>query len=311
MNNNNFTIISFYQFRDLKKLILLKKILREICSFHKLRGTILLASEGINGSLAGLDDSIKQFLKVIHLNGFHNLELKYSKYKFMPFNRLKIKIKKEIITFSKNKLDVENKTAIHIDYKKWNQLIEDNKTYILDVRNNFEHKMGTFNKSINPKTKHFSEFKKFVDKNLDPKIHSKIAMFCTGGIRCEKASSYMLKKGFKNLYQLKGGILKYLENIPKEKSNWNGECFVFDSRVSVRNELQLGTYEMCHGCRKPLNKFDIKSKKYEKGVACENCYNKTSAEKKKRLRERNKQIKIAKKKGIFNPYIRYTTSNFF
>ena len=180
----------------------------------------------------------------------------------------------------------------------------------MDVRNEFEYNIGTFKNSLNPKTKNFSDFKKFVDKKLSLNKHKKIAMFCTGGIRCEKASSYMLRKGFKNLYQLKGGILQYLENIQKNKSRWEGECFVFDNRVSVKNELAIGTYELCYGCRTPISMKDRKSKKYEKGVSCIKCFNLLSNEKKKRLRERNKQIKIAKKKGIYNPYIKYTPLNF-
>ena len=168
MNNNNFTIISFYQFRQLKNLAKLKNIFREICSFHKLRGTILLASEGINGSLAGLFNPLEECVKEIQSKGFNNLELKYSSYKYMPFNHLKIKIKKEIITFSKINLEVEKKTARHLTSTKWNELISDDKTYILDVRNNFEHELGTFKNSINPNTKNFSEFKNFVDKKMNP-----------------------------------------------------------------------------------------------------------------------------------------------
>ena len=311
MNNSNFTIISFYQFIQLSNLIQLKKFFTEFCSFHKLRGTILLAPEGINGAIAGLSEPIKQFKKSMHSKEFLNLELKYSYYKYMPFNRLKIKIKKEIITFSRMKLDVEKNTAIHVNSKNWNSLIEDKDTLVLDVRNNFENELGTFKNSFGPKTKNFSEFKKFVDKDFPQQNYKKIAMFCTGGVRCEKASSYMLKKGFKNLYQLKGGILKYLEEIPKEQSKWQGECFVFDNRVSVKHGLAIGTYQLCHGCRMPIKYDDSKSEKYEKGVSCIKCFDLISGEKKKKLRERNKQIEIAKRKGIYNPYLKYTPSNFF
>ena len=310
MNNNNFTIISFYQFRQLKNLLLLKNFFVNYCSFQKLRGTILLAPEGINGALAGLNNSIKIFEKKIYSKGFDNLEFKYSYHKYMPFNRLKIKIKNEIITFSRIKLDVENNRATHVNPENWNSLIENKDTLVLDLRNGFEYEVGTFKNSLNAKTKNFSEFKQFVDTSLFPQNNKQIAMFCTGGIRCEKASSYMLKKGFKNLYQLKGGILKYLEEIPRDQSRWYGECFVFDNRVSVKNELALGTYLLCHGCRMPISKKDCKSDKYEKGVSCPKCYRQLSEDKKKKLRERNKQIEIAKKKGIYSPYIKYTTSNF-
>ena len=310
MNNNNFTIISFYQFRQLKNLLLLKKFFEEFCSFQKLRGTILLAPEGINGVLAGLSDSIQKFEENIVSKGFNNLDFKHSFYQYMPFNRLKIKIKNEIITFSRIKLDVENNNAIHVNSEDWNNFIESKDTFVLDVRNAFEYEIGTFKKAISPKTNNFSEFKQYVDNKLTPNDHKQIAMFCTGGIRCEKASAYMLKKGFKNLYQLKGGILQYLNKIHKNQSKWKGECFVFDNRVSVKNNLSLGTYELCYGCRMPLSIQNRKSKKYEKGVSCIRCYNLLSYDKKKRLRERNKQIEIAKKKGFYNPYIKYTPLNF-
>jgi UPF0176 protein len=310
MNNNTFTIISFYQFRQLKNISLLKNFLKEFCSFHKIRGTILLASEGINGTLAGLCKPIEQFEKNINSKGFKNLELKYSYYKYMPFNRLKIKIKNEIITFSNIKLSVEKKTATHVNSKDWNKLIKKKGTLVLDVRNKFEYELGTFENSLSPKTKNFSEFKKFVDGKLISHSYNKIAMFCTGGIRCEKASSYMLSKGFENIYQLKGGILKYLQEIPTDKSKWLGECFVFDNRVSVKNELATGTFNLCHGCRNPVSSKERNSKRYEKGVSCPRCFHKLSSEKKKKLRERNKQIEIAKRKGIYNPYIKYTPSDF-
>ena len=310
MNNRNFTIISFYQFLKLRNLIQLKKFFAEFCLFHKLRGTILLAPEGINGTLAGLKEPIQQFEKSIYFKGFNKLELKYSYYKYMPFKRLKIKIKKEIITFSSMKLEVERNTATLVKSEDWNALIEDKNTLVLDVRNGFEYELGTFNNSFNPRIKSFSEFKNFVDKKLSQQNYKQIAMFCTGGIRCEKASSYMLKNGYKNLYQLKGGILKYLEKIPKDQSRWQGECFVFDNRVSIKSGLEIGTYKLCHGCRMPLSYEDRKSNKYEKGVCCIKCCDSISIEKKKRLRERNKQIEIAKRQGLYNPYIQYTPLNF-
>ena len=309
MNNNNFTIISFYQFRQLKNLHILKKFFSDFGFFHKLKGTIIISPEGINGSISGLNESIRLFEKMLFSRGFKNLELKYSFFKYMPFNRFKIKIKKEIITFSKTKLDVQNNTASYINSKKWNNLIEKKDVLLIDVRNRFEHNIGTFKNAINPNTNNFSEFKKFIDNNLSLKKDKKIAMFCTGGIRCEKASSYMLNQGFINLYQLKGGILKYLEETSKSKSKWIGECFVFDNRVSVKNELKSGTYILCHGCREPLSKNDRKSDKYEEGICCLKCFNKISIKKRKSLKERNQQIQIAKKKGLYNPYIKFTTSN--
>ena len=275
-----------------------------------MRGTILLAEEGVNGTVAGLSYSSGLFEKRLKLMGFDNLELKYSYYKFMPFNRLKIKIKNSIITFPCSNLDVEKKTAYHVKAKNWNKLIENKDTLILDIRNEFEYELGSFKNSLNPEIEKFSDFKKFVDRTLSPNKFKNIAMFCTGGIRCEKASSYMLSKGFKNLFQLQGGILRYLEEIPKEKSKWQGECFVFDNRVAVKDNLEIGTYQLCHGCRMPLSRKNRQSTKFENGVTCPKCFDKISSDKKKRLRERNKQVGIAKKKRLYNPYIKYTPSDF-
>lgn len=310
MKNIQFTIITFYQFKKIIDISKHQIFLKEFCSFNKIKGTILLANEGINGAVAGLVGPITQLDKELRKIGFNNLEIKKSSYDYMPFNRLKIKIKKEIVTFGTEKLDVEKLKGTHVNYKDWNKLINESETLLLDVRNSFEVDIGTFKGSINPVTKNFSEFKKFIDNNLKKEKTRKIAMFCTGGIRCEKASSFMKDKGFTNIYQLKGGILKYLQKIPTKESHWRGECFVFDNRVSVQNELKNGTYILCHACRDPINKDEQMSKHYEKGVSCPKCINKISKNKKKKLKERTKQIEIAKKKGFYSPYIKYTPNDF-
>ena len=310
MKNLNFTIITFYQFKHNSNVQKLQNLLTNFCSFHKIKGTILLAQEGINGTVAGLDKSIDFLESELVAFGFNKLELKTSTYDFMPFSRLKIKIKKEIVTFDSSFLDVENKTGKHISSSKWNSLLNDESIIFLDVRNNFEVEMGTFERSVNPKTKNFSEFKKYIDANLSDNKSQKVALFCTGGIRCEKASSYMLKQGFENIFQLKGGILQYLKDVSCNESKWNGECFVFDNRVSIQNEMLPGTYELCHACRNPLNPKDRQSNKYVKGISCMKCIDKVSANKKLRLQERNKQIEIAKKKGLYNPYIKLSASDF-
>ena len=310
MKNLKFTIITFYQFKKNSNIDNFQQNLRDFCLFQKIKGTIILAKEGINGTLAGLTVSIDLLEERLEKIGFTNLEKKKSYNEFMPFNRLKIKIKKEIVTFGEANIDVENLKGKHIDSLKWNNLIKNKNLILLDVRNNFEVDLGTFAGSINPKTKNFSEFKKYVKDNLSKEKNTKIAMFCTGGIRCEKASSYMLREGFENIYQLKGGILKYLEEIPSEKSSWKGECFVFDNRVSIKNEMKSGTYELCHACRQPLSIYERSSKQYEKGISCPKCIDLTSKDKKLKLKERNKQIEIAKKKGLHNPYIKYTPTNF-
>jgi len=310
MKNLNFTIITFYQFKKNNNIDETLIHLRGFCSFHKIKGTILLAEEGINGTVAGLKNSINLLEKEFDKHGFSSLEKKISTHDSMPFNRLKIKIKKEIVTFNEKELDVEKYTGKHVDSVDWNNLINDKETVLLDVRNNFEVKVGSFKGSLNPKTENFTEFKNFVQENLKNKKNKKIAMFCTGGIRCEKASSYMLNQGFDKIFQLQGGILQYLEDIKLEDSKWYGECFVFDNRVSVQNEMKAGTYELCHACRHPLSSLDRNSKNYEKGISCSNCINKISKVKKTKLKERNKQIEISKKKGLYSPFIKYTPYDF-
>ena len=227
----------------------------------------------------------------------------------MPFFRLKVRNKKEIVTLRSKDVDTENITGKKIKPEDWNNLILDQETILIDVRNNFEVEMGTFKNSINPNTKSFTEFKSYIKNNLNKSKDKKIAMFCTGGIRCEKISSYMIKKGFKNVNQLNGGILSYLEKTSYENSLWNGECFVFDNRVSVKNELKDGSYELCHACRYPLSQDMLKSKKYKKGISCPNCYGKISELKKKSLKDRRKQITVAKKKGLYSPYIKQTVND--
>ena len=310
MKNIQFTIITFYEFKKIKKIDNLQILLKEFCSFHKIKGTIILALEGINGTLAGLSEPISLLQKKLIQLEFFNLEKKKSLYDFMPFNRLKIKIKNEIVTFGEQNLDVEKLTGKYINSFEWNKLINDNKTILIDVRNDFEVKLGTFRNSVNPNTKNFSEFKKYIKNNMEAKENNKIAMFCTGGIRCEKASAYMRREGFKNVFQLKGGIIQYLEDIEEKNSKWEGECFVFDNRVSVTNEMKSGTYQLCHACRYPISSIDLQSKDYQKGISCPKCVNKITNSKKLNLHERNRQIEIAKKKGLYNPYIKYTPSDF-
>ena len=309
MINSNFTILTFYQFKQIKDLLLLKSRISDFCKFNKIKGTIIIAEEGINGTIAGIGQSIKNFELEINKIGFENINPKYSYSKFMPFFRLKVRLKKEIVTLRTKLADPENITGNKIKPENWNNVIADNNTIVIDVRNNFEVEMGTFRGSINPKTKSFTEFKSYLKDNLNDVKDKKIAMFCTGGIRCEKISSYMIKKGFKHVNQLQGGILNYLEKVPKKNSLWDGECFVFDNRVSVKNELKDGSFELCHACRTPISKTQIKSKKYLKGFSCPKCFGKISAAKKKSLIDRNKQISIAKRKGLYSPFIKQTVTD--
>ena len=309
MIKSKFTIITFYQFKKIDDIINIKNELVHFCKFNKIKGTIILAEEGINGTIASLFESIKKFESHLLSLGFANYNPKYSYSKLMPFFRLKIRNKKEIVTLRSKDVDPENITGKKIKPRDWNNFISDKETILIDVRNNFEVEMGTFKNSINPNTKSFTEFKSYLKNNLNKAKDKKIAMFCTGGIRCEKISSYMIKKGFKDVNQLHGGILSYLEKTSHENSLWNGECFVFDNRVSVKNELKDGTYELCHACRYPLPSDSLKSEKYKKGISCPNCFGKISDSKKQSLKDRNKQITLAKKKGLYNPYIKQTVND--
>ena len=310
MNNKQFTIITFYQFKKNFNQTEVFSSLNNFCKFNKIKGTVLIANEGINGTLAGLKKDIYNVVNILKKHNFDNINTKFSYSKFMPFQKLKVKNKKEIVTLRTKYSDPEIQTGKHINFNEWNNIINDKKTILLDVRNDFEVQIGSFKGAINPKTKNFTEFKTYVKDNLNNFKDKKIAMFCTGGIRCEKASSYLLAKGFKNVCQLDGGILKYLENVPESKSLWSGECFVFDGRVSVKNELKDGSYKMCHACRKPLSSKETNSKRYVSGISCPKCYEIISDEKKTRLRERNKQISIAKKRGLYNRYIKQTVADY-
>ena len=299
---NTISIISFYKFVPVLDLEAFKNQLENICERLHTKGTILIAPEGINGTIEGSQDSINNFIKEIKLDKrFSDLEPKKSYNTKDAFHRMKVRIKKEIVTIGNTNINPNKEIGKYIDPMEWNQLIEDPNTIVIDTRNEYEVSIGTFKGSINPKTKSFRDIPKWVENNLksnDAKYKDKkIAMFCTGGIRCEKATSYLVNQGFKDVSHLNGGILKYLEKIPKEESLWEGECFVFDQRVSVADELKPGSYLMCHGCRMPLKKEDTLLKNYIHGISCKYCHDKKSPESKKRYADRQKQIDLAVKRG--------------
>ena len=289
-----FYISGFYKFKKIKKIEKIKKSLQAYFIKKNIKGTIIISDEGINATLSAnkknLNLVIKKIKNIFQFVKFDSENLSMSK--FQPFHRGKVKIKKEVvpmgIKISKRKIDN------HLDPLKWNKLIKSKNTYLIDARKPFEYNVGTFKNAINPKIENFREFPKYLNK-LDKK--KDIAMFCTGGIRCEKASVYLEKKGFNNIYQLKGGIINYLKKIKKNRSLWKGECYVFDNRVSLKHGLIPGNFSMCSGCRKPISNKDKKSKKYEEGVSCPNCHDSLSISQKNRFRMRQKQINLAKKLG--------------
>ena len=290
-----FTVLGFYKFKKLDLLNKKKIFLQNLFIENDIKGTLILSKEGINGTISGMSvntscvsKQIKTFLKFSKFDS-ENL----SKSNFQPFHKPKVKIKKEVVPMGL-KITPRVKKDNHLTPTKWNNLIKNKNTLVLDARKPFEHEVGTFKKAVNPKVKHFREFPKYLNK-LDKK--KPVAMFCTGGIRCEKASVYLNQKGFKNVFQLKGGILNYLKKTNKKNSLWKGECFVFDNRVSVKHNLSVGSYSICSGCRNPISLNDKKSKKYEKGVSCPRCYDTLTNTQKSRFRMRQKQIMLAKKAG--------------
>jgi UPF0176 protein len=290
-----FEIFGFYKFKKIKSLKKNKALLQDFLIKKNIRGTVIIANEGVNATISGkpldIKAAITKIKKILDFKKFDSEN--FSKSKFQPFHKAKIKIKKEVVPMGLA-LSSKNKKDNHVDPKKWNKLITDKETLVLDSRKPFEYEVGTFKKSVNPDVDNFREFPKYLNK-LDKK--KPIAMFCTGGIRCEKASVYLEKKGFKNIYQLKGGILNYLKNIKKKESLWTGECFVFDNRISLKHGLIAGTYSMCSGCRKPISPNDKKSKKFEQGVSCPKCHDNLTNIQKDRFRMRQRQINLAKKSG--------------
>mgnify|MGYP001394157662 FL=1 len=297
MKKDLFKVAAFYSFIDLSDLLELKSEFTEFLKKQDIRGTMLIASEGINGTLAGKESSInefKNFLKSKNLYEAKNFKTSHCEYD--PFPRLKIKLKDEIVTIGNKLVDPKKIVGEYIPPEDWNQLIADEEVMVLDTRNTYEHSIGSFKNAIQPETTNFREFPAWLDQveasGLDK--NKKVAMFCTGGIRCEKASSLMRSKGFENIYQLQGGILNYLEKINEEDSLWKGECFVFDDRVAINHKLKVGSYDMCHGCRMPITESDKNSEHYERGISCPNCFNMKTPDQKKRYAERQKQVDLAK-----------------
>ncbi len=291
-------VAALYNFISIPDTKGLQPLLIDLCTKHKIKGTLLLANEGINGTVASSRegiDALKDFL-IAH-DFFEGMEYKESHSDNMPFYRMKVRLKKEIVTLGVEGVDPTRKVGKYVSPKEWDDLLQDPDVLLIDTRNDYEVEMGTFKNALNPNTKTFREFPEFIEKNLEGQTNKKVAMFCTGGIRCEKASSYMLSKGFEEVYHLKGGILKYLEETPVDQSLWEGECFVFDHRVGIKHGLELGEYKLCHGCRNPIFKEEESSPLYERGVSCSKCYDATSNEKKVSYRQRQRQIDIAKTQG--------------
>ena len=293
-----YCVAALYHFAPLPDYKNLRAPLQGLCDMYALTGTLLLASEGINGTVAGSDASIAELLRFLRADPrLKALEHKESRAAENPFYRMKVRLKKEIVTMGVDGINPNELVGTYVDPKDWNDLISDPDVVLIDTRNDYEVEIGTFKGALNPDTQTFREFPQWVEDNRGKLKKPKVAMFCTGGIRCEKASAFMKKNGFDDVYHLKGGILKYLETQPETTSLWDGDCFVFDQRVAVGHNLSESDYDQCYACRYPITEADKLRPEYIKGVACHRCHADMSDEQRARFTERQKQIELSKARG--------------
>jgi len=291
-------VSALYHFVTLDDYQALRKPLYDFMIENEIKGTILLAKEGINGTVAGTQTAIDRLHDWLRSDKrLSELRSKESYDDSMPFYRTRVKLKKEIVTMGVAGIDPNHIVGTYVKPEDWNSLISDPEVTLIDTRNNYEYAIGTFKNAINPETETFRQFPAYVKQNLNPNKHKKVAMFCTGGIRCEKSTAFLKEQGYEEVYHLQGGILKYLETVPEDKTLWQGECFVFDNRVSVDHKLQKGSYDQCHACRLPITEEDKQNEKYMQGVSCPSCYDKKSEQQRQRFAERERQVQLAKARG--------------
>ena len=291
-------VSALYRFARFPDYTAFRQPLLDLMLQHQVRGTLLLAAEGINGTIAGSREGIDAVITWLRADErFAALETKESYVDENPFYRSKVKLKKEIVTMGVEDIDPNHIVGTYVEPKEWNALISDPDVLLVDTRNKYEYEIGTFEGAVNPETDSFRQFPDYVQENLNPGKHKKVAMFCTGGIRCEKSTAYLKQQGFEEVYHLKGGILKYLEDVPEEQTKWQGECFVFDNRVTVNHRLERGHYDQCHACRMPITEEDKQSEHYQQGVSCPHCYDKHDPKQVKRYAERERQMELARQRG--------------
>ena len=295
---SRYIVCALYKFVSLEDPIEIRQALTQVMQENQIRGTLLLAKEGINGTVAGSREAINTLQDWFKTDArLVDVVYKESSSDVQPFNRSKVKLKKEIVTMGIENIDPLHVVGTYVKPAAWNALISDPEVLLVDTRNDYEVLIGTFKDAVNPKTERFRDFPQYVADNLDPEKHKKVAMFCTGGIRCEKSTAYLKEQGFDEVYHLEGGILKYLEEVAVENSLWEGDCYVFDSRVAVNHQLEKSHYDMCHACRLPITEEDKQSDAFEKGVSCPKCIKQLSDEQKHRFREREKQVHLANTRG--------------
>jgi UPF0176 protein len=293
-------VAALYRFASFAQPELLQPQIAGWCNEHGLKGTILAATEGVNGTVAGSEAGIDAVVALLRtLPGCADLDVKYSHANDMPFYRMKVRVKKEIVTLGVDGIDPKREVGTYVQPEDWNALISDPDTILIDTRNDYEVAIGTFEGAIDPQTKTFRDFPEWFRENREEMTAQgkKFAMFCTGGIRCEKSTAFLKAEGIDDVYHLEGGILRYLETVPEAESKWQGECFVFDERVSVKHGLELGEMKLCHACRRPISKDDKASAHFVEGVSCPACYAERSEDDRARFAERQKQIALAKKRG--------------
>ncbi|MFS4581456.1 rhodanese-related sulfurtransferase [Phaeobacter sp. C3_T13_0] len=293
-----YTIAALYHFTRFDDPAAIKPALLALCEAQAVKGSLLLAHEGINGTISGSRVGIDSVLEYIRgLPGCNDLEWKEATSDKPPFGKMKVRLKKEIVTMGQPDIDPKARVGHYVEPEDWNDLIHSDDVVVIDTRNDYEVSIGTFDGAIDPKTESFREFPAWWEENKERFHNKRVAMFCTGGIRCEKSTNFLIGQGVEDVYHLKGGILRYLEEMPKEDSTWKGECFVFDSRVSVGHGLQEGPHELCNGCRRPILPADKLNPAFELGVSCHLCINETSDADKARFRERQKQMRLARERG--------------
>ncbi|MDJ0698453.1 MAG: rhodanese-related sulfurtransferase [Woeseiaceae bacterium] len=292
-------VVSFYRFLDLEDPQTFRNELQVLCDEQSLLGTVLVATEGFNGTVAGTEEAIRAVFSWIErrldLDG--GIDARWTEAEAAPFRRMRVRIKKEIVTLGRPDILPHKKTGTYVSPEKWNELIDDDDVLVIDTRNSYEYEVGTFPRAIDPETDSFREFPRFAERLAETSRDRPLAMFCTGGIRCEKATALMMELGFEEVYHLKGGILNYLEHMSPENNRWDGECFVFDTRVAVDRDLAEGGYVQCHACRRPLSADDLESPDYKEGVSCPKCIDETDEKKAASLEERAKQVALAEERG--------------
>ncbi len=292
-------VVSFYRFLDLREPRQCRDALQALCEEHGLLGTVLVAPEGFNGTVAGQQASIEAVFAWMkeYLSLDETIDGRWTESDAAPFRRMRVRLKREIVTLGRPDILPHKNPGTHLPPQEWNELIADPNVLVIDTRNHYEVEVGTFPRAIDPGTDSFRQFPHFAYELAESSKDRPLAMFCTGGIRCEKATALMLELGFEEVYHLQGGILNYLTEIPEDKNRWDGECFVFDTRVAVDRDLAEGGYVQCHACRRPLSTEELKSPDYREGVSCPRCINDLDSERAERLEERRKQVALAKQRG--------------